>query len=144
MLKFDSDWPDEIAEISTLPEFQNAEIRITLPGTREYDVDTGTWIGNPPEIVYEGQARVIGVRWGISYTGQSQGNSRDVKAIRFQLPYQGTGRVRRTASVRVTSSPRIPSLTEFTFAITNDFQGSNAAARTFEATLDGDSEASNG
>lgn len=144
MLKFDTDWPSEIAEISTLPEFQNAEIRIALPGTRDYDIDTGEWTGAPAEVLYEGQARVIGVRWGISYTGQSQGNSRDVKAIRFQIPYQGTERVRRTASVRVTSAPRNPGLTEFVFAITNDFQGSNAAARTFEATLDGDSEATNG
>ncbi len=144
MLKFDEDWPSEIAEISTLPEFQNAEVRITLPTQGEYDVETGEWTDADPVVLYEGQARVIGVRWSVFYTGQTQGNSRTEKAIRFQIPYQGTDRVNTGAIVKVTSSPRNPVLLDYVFQITSDFQGSNSAARTFEAALSGDSQASDG
>lgn len=145
MLKFDTDWPSEISEISTLPEFQNSEVRITLPSTQgEYDVDTGEWTYPDPVVLYEGQARIIGVRWGVFYTGQTQANSRSEKAIRFQIPYQGTGRVNVGAVVKVTACERNPVLMEYAFTISNDLQGSNAAARTLEASMAGDSGVTNG
>lgn len=145
MLKFDKDWPQEVADISTLPEFQNAEVRIATPAVYDYDVITGENVVVTPEVLlYEGQARIIGVRWGIFYSGQTQANSRSEKSIRFQIPYQSADRVNTGAIVKVTSSPRNPVLLDYVFTITNDFQGSNSAARTFEASMDGDSQVANG
>lgn len=59
-------WSDRIAQVSTRPEFQRAVIRIfdesaaTL--VTPYDIETGLGPVYEGGDIYEGQARVIGVR----------------------------------------------------------------------------------
>lgn len=161
MYSFESeDWTAPIHAVSTQPRFQKSKIRIEdhsliVPG--EYDVDTGTYTeptGDP--VVYEGQARLIGIRWGTFTGGESQANATTLSAIRVQIPnarfdegygeddygddYAGglSGRVKRGCKIFVLDSPNNPALNGLILTITSDLQGSSAAARTFEASLDAD------
>lgn len=136
---FGANYADEIAAVSTLPEYQTAQIRIEDPSlvSSSYDVETGQWttVGDP--VVYEGQARIIGVRWGVTSEGESQANRSTISSIRVQIPQHGTGRVKRGCKVFVMSAPNTV-LTSYAFTVTSDMQGASAAARTFECALDMD------
>lgn len=145
MYSFESeDWTAPIHAVSTQPRFQKSRIRIEdhsliVPG--EYDVDTNTYTeptGDP--VVYEGQARLIGIRWGTFTGGESQANATTLSAIRVQIPKtpDTTVRVRRGCKIFVLDSPNNPALNGLILTITSDLQGSSAAARTFEASLDAD------
>jgi hypothetical protein len=145
--RFASEWPDEIAEESTKPEYQTAVVRIEDPSlvVKDYNVDTAVWTITGDPVIYPvggeaGQARLIGVRWGVFTGGESQANTATISTVRMQLPYQALGRVRRGMKVFVVSVPRNPALESLIFTVTSDLQGSSAAARTFELSLDGDVE----
>lgn len=132
-------WFDRIAEVSTRPEFQRAVIRIfdqsqaTL--VSEYDVDTGLGPIYEGGDIYEGQARIIGVRWGVQSGGESQANATTLSAIRVQIPQHAVGRVRKGCKVFVASAPNTV-LQNYIFTVSSDMQGSSDAARTFECSLD--------
>jgi hypothetical protein len=131
-------WADQIASVSTRPEFQRAVIRIedrSLLTQEDYDIETGGWtvVGDP--VVYSGQARVIGVRWGVQSGGESQANATTLSAIRVQIPQRAVGRVKKGCKVFVESAPN-PVLQNYVFTVTSDMQGSSDAARTFECSLD--------
>lgn len=130
-------WADEVASVSTLPEFQRAVIRIEDRSlvTEDYDIETGEWtvVGDP--VVYSGRARVIGVRWGVQSGGESQANATTLSAIRVQIPQHAVGRVKKGCKVYVESAPN-PVLQNYIFTVTSDMQGSSDAARTFECSLD--------
>lgn len=146
MYSFESEgeWSDRIAGISSQPRFQRSQIRIEDQSTveyGEYDVETGTY----PEptgvtVVYEGQARLIGIRWGTFTGGESQANATTLSAVRVQIPKtpETTVRVKRGCKIFVIDSPNNPALNGLILTITSDLQGSSAAARTFEASLDAD------
>ena len=149
--RFKTDWNDAIAEVSTREEFQTARIRIEDPSllVRDYNVSTGKWTITGNSRIYplgdeNGQARIISVRWGVQSGGESQANATTVSAIRIQVPQHVVGRVKRGLKVHVTSSPENPSLTNFVFTVNSDMQGSAAAARTFECSLDLDYQVPNG
>jgi len=149
---FKAAWNDAIAEVSTREEFQTARIRIEDPSLltqSDYDIETGEWtiVGDP--VIYPvggetGQARIIGVRWGVQSGGESQANATTISAIRIQVPQHVVGRVKRGLKVHVTSSPQNPTLTNFVFTVNSDMQGSAAAARTFECSLDLDYQVPSG
>lgn len=131
-------WTDPIAAVSTRPEYQRAVIRIedrSLLTESEYDIETGEWtiVGDP--VIYTGQARVIGVRWGVQSGGESQANATTLSAIRVQIPQHAVGRVKKGCKVFVQSAPN-PVLQNYIFTVTSDMQGSSDAARTFECSLD--------
>jgi hypothetical protein len=133
-----SAWHDRIAEVSTLPEYQRAVISIedrSLLTQEDYDIETGGWsvVGDP--VVYSGRARIIGVRWGVQSGGESQANATTLSAIRVQIPQHAVGRVKKGCKVFVQSAPN-PVLQNYIFTVTSDMQGSSAAARTFECSLD--------
>lgn len=142
-----SSWNDRIAEVSTRPEFQRAVIRIfdlsaaTL--ISEYDVETDTGPVYEGGDIYSGQARVIGVRWGVQSGGESQANATTISAIRVQIPQHAAGRVKKGCKVFVESAPNLV-LPSYVFTVTSDMQGSSPAARTFECSLDIDSERTSG
>lgn len=139
-------WPDEIAEVSTQPTFQRAVIRIedeSLLTKKEYDIETGEWTFEGDPVVYEGQARVIGVRWGVQSGGESQANATTVSAIRVQVPQHAVGRVKKGCKVFVESAPNLV-LSSYLFTVTSDMQGSSPASRTFECSLDIDAERTDG
>lgn len=145
MYSFESeDWTAPIHAVSTQSRFQKSRIRIEdhsliVPG--EYYVDSGTYTeptGDP--VVYEGQARLVGIRWGTFTGGESQANATTLSAIRVQIPKtpDTTVRVKRGCKIFVIDSPNNPALNGLILTITSDLQGSSAAARTFEAALDAD------
>lgn len=138
--KFDKSWAQEIWEISTSPEFQNAVIRIEDPElvTRDYDFDTATWTYSGDGQVYSGRARIIFPRAGTFSGGESQANATTINAVRIQVPHEVTGGVKRGLKVFVDECEENPSLIGRLFAITSDLQGSTSAARTFEASADVD------
>lgn len=150
MLKFTSNWAEEIAEISTHPEFQTALVRLEDPDLRvpitEYDIDTGeqTFSGNP--VVYHGQARIIAVRWGIDSTNLYQANPSTLSDMRVQFPRvdeNGNSTffgARKGFKLFIESAPKTPSLERLILTCTSDIQGSTSAARTFQFSVDGDSE----
>lgn len=135
-----ADWADEIAEVSELPEFQTAVIRIVNPNLieREYDEDTATWTITGEGVIYEGQARVIPVRWGVQSGGESQANATTLGAMRVQIPRTVASdiRVNKGFKVFVDESPHNLSLVNRIFAVTSDLQGSSSASRTFECMAD--------
>lgn len=143
---FKTAWNDAIAEVSTREEFQTARIRIEDPSLltqSDYDIETGEWtiVGDP--VIYPvgdetGQARIIGVRWGVQSGGESQANATTISAIRVQVPQHAVGRVKKGCKVFVESAPNTV-LQGYVFTVTSDMQGSSDAARTFECALDIDS-----
>lgn len=150
MLKFKTTWSDEIAEVSTLPEYQTARVRIVDPSlvVKTYDVVTAQWTITGDGVIYplagsdeDGQARIIGVRWGVFSGGESQANAKTISAIRIQIPQHAVGRVKKGCKVFVESAPNNPTLPNYMFSVTSDMQGSSAASRTFECALDGDYQA---
>lgn len=86
------DWAEEISEETTKAIYQNALIRIEDPSllTKDYDEDTNEWTITGTSTVYAGQARVIGVRWGVESGGESQKNATTLSAIRVQIPRGGS------------------------------------------------------
>lgn len=143
--KFSTNWADEIAEVSTREEFQQARIRIEDPELltkRDYNFDTGKWDIQGDPVIYPkgdetGQARIIGVRWGVFSGGESQANTTTLVSLRVQIPQHAVGRVHRGCKVFIVSAPN-PVLTQYVFNVTSDFQGSSDAARTFECAVDMD------
>lgn len=135
-----ANWADEIAEVSELPEFQTAVIRIVNPNLieREYDEDTATWTITGEGVIYEGQARVIPVRRGIQSGGESQANATTLGAMRVQIPRTVASdiRVNKGFKVFVDESPHNLSLVNRILAVTSDLQGSSSASRTFECMAD--------
>lgn len=137
-------WADEISAESSKSEYQQAVIRIfdksqaTL--VSEYDIKTGLGPIYEGGDLYplgdeDGRARIIGVRWGVQSGGESQANATTISAIRVQIPQHAVGRVKKGCKVFVESAPNLV-LSSYIFTVTSDMQGSSAASRTFECSLD--------
>lgn len=140
MFEFPETWTDEIAELTTDPEYQNATVRIYDPSlvTETYDISTGVWNVTGNGDLYSGQARVVDIRWGVNRENSDTGNPTTIKNIRVQLPKNILGRLKRGMKMVVTSCTDNPSLETFLFSVSTDIQGSNAASRTIEFAVDGD------
>lgn len=138
-----NNWADEIAKVSTQPQYQRAIIRIedsSLLTQSDYDLETGEWTLEGDPVIYpvgdeDGRARIIGVRWGVQSGGESQANATTISAIRVQIPQHAVGRVKKGCKVFVESAPNLV-LSSYIFTVTSDMQGSSPAARTFECSLD--------
>lgn len=91
--------------------------------------------------IYEGQARFIPARAGVWQGGEAQLNATTIRAVRFQVPFADLpGRVYSGSIVTFLSVPRNPNLVGRTAKVTDDFQGSMTASRTFHGMMDADSE----
>lgn len=88
MYNFNSNWTDEIADITNLPEFQNVLVEILDPTAEKvYDFDLGDYVyPNGVPKLYEGRARVKDYRWGVFVGGEAQANSNIITAFLIQLP----------------------------------------------------------
>lgn len=156
-VRFNQFWADEIAEETEREEYQTCEVKlidsslIRYPGpnypadpndltTNGYDRATDTY--KDPVVtgeVYVGRARFIPIRAGIFHGGESQANAMSVRAMRLQLPQSATPfQVKKGIQVRIISAPRNLSLEGTWGAITDDFQGSSAATRTLNVSMDSD------
>lgn len=142
--KFADNWADEIAEVTESEEYQTATVRIKDPSLAVtpagYNEATATWTPSTgSQVIYEGRARIIGVRWGVFSGGESQANSTTLKSVRVQVPFSELPeRVKRGCLVYIASSPDNLALEGLILKVTSDFQGSSAASRTFECGMDQD------
>lgn len=138
-------WADEIALTSSKPKYQLAEIAVLDPALEypEFDVDTGEF--DPLfgyQFIYEGRARIIGVRWGNDRNNSQVANPSTTSSIRVQIPAEELQRViPRGTKIFIKQSEFNVALENRTFVVTSDLQGSSAATRTFECELDGDTVA---
>lgn len=96
------------------------------------------WAAVPVDAsVYSGQARFIPIRAGVFHGGEAQANASTIRSMRFQLPqYDGPLYIRKGLSVKFTAVPYNPSLLGRWATVTDDFQGSTTATRTFNASMD--------
>lgn len=132
-------WADEIAEVTTDPEFQTATIRIfRVKIAGEWDMETNIRTGQVIETVYDGQARLVPVRWSTFQQAAASMNTRAEQSIRIQIPKDAVSRALTGWMVEVTAAPRNPGLVGRTLKVQADFQGSSSAARTFDCAYDND------
>lgn len=143
MYQFPDTFEDEIAEVSTDEEYQNATVRLIDPSLVTggvYDVETDTYSEEDASsaVLWAGRARIIGVRWGVNRENNDTGNSSTLTTIRVQFPKSAIGRTKRGCLMTVTSCESNPTLETYLFKTTSDLQGSHAASRTLEFSVDGD------
>lgn len=162
-VSFSQNWNNEIAAETEKDEYQTCTISILDPNEvwypgpnydtdptdltkKGYDPLTNTYLEPVIDgIVYEGRARFIPVRAAIYHGGESQANAMTVRAMRFQLPqFEGPLYIRMGLKVQFQAAPRNPSLVGRWASVTDDFQGSSAATRTFNASMDIDAGGPNG
>lgn len=129
-----TDWASEVEAVSTLPEFQNAQIVIYTATVGEYDMDTGDFEVDY-DLIYQGQARVVGVR--TSSRDNQNFDPTSIKPVRVQVVRSGiSGRVPTDAKAYFISGGRNPQLEEYVFNVVSDFNSSHVAAYTFEFSVD--------
>lgn len=141
-------WTDQIAAISTQPEYQNLTVSLIDPAqvTFTYDIDTGEEVLTNDGVFWTGQARLAAIRWGTNRENTETANANTEKAILVQFPHNqnfGTEgspiyRIRRGIKMVVTASPDNPALLTYPFVCTSDIEGGHSAARTIEFAVDGD------
>lgn len=137
MVKTFSDWEQQIADVSSLSDFQNATINIYDPSllTKSYDYDTNAYTVSGDAVVYSGQARIQPLR----NARDSQfmvGDPSSSKIITVQIPWSEVEYVRKGFQVQVTDGGRNPSLTGLLFTVVADVNSSHMASHTFECVVD--------
>lgn len=141
-IDFSVEWAQEVADVSGLVEYQNAQIEIRDPQllNRTGNINDGyIYTGDP--VVWSGQARVASTRTDVSAGGTTSTNPTSIKAMRVQIPYdKDFQRVKRGWEVRVTDGGRNDRLTEYLFMIESDVNSSQVASLTFNTTVDVESE----
>lgn len=131
MYQFDTDWAQEIADISTLPEFQNASVVLFVPGEASYN-DDDEYVVNDPTLIYKGRCRVVGLR--SAFNDIQAGNPDSLKPVRVQLP-EVPPRMPENTQAYFTDGGRNANLTSYVFNVNSDFNSSHVAAYTLELTV---------
>lgn len=133
-------WSAEIANITGQAQFQSAVVRIVraAPGG-EWNIETGERENEPQDtLLYEGQARIIGMNASSYVQGDAQENATSLTSVRVQIPRFAVGVVEQGLAVYFISTPQNPALAGRQARITSDFQGASAATRTFSCSFDMD------
>lgn len=137
-------WAAEIAAVSGDPEFQNCEIQIRNPNlmTVTPDILDGgvVIVGNP--VVWQGRARVVGVRSALDISPGTSATPSGTKSVRVQIPY-GTyvGRINRGWQIRVIDGGRNVNLERYVLFVESDFNSGNVASPVIECSIAIDEEA---
>lgn len=136
-MKIFTSWEDQIAEVSSLSEFQNATITIVDPSllTKVYSYESNSYTVTGDGVVYSGQARV-----------QPMASARDeqfmvadpsaAKRIMVQIPSTEVDVIKRGFQVQVTDGGRNPGLVNYLFTVAADVNSSHMASHTFECVVD--------
>ena len=121
---FAENWAQEIADVSSLPEFQNATITLYSGGS----VITGA---------ENMRARIIGVRSTLDVNGRQSGDATGSKALRIQFPYESyPSRVERGTRVRIVDGGRNPAMEDYLVTVDSDNMSSQRASHTLDCTVD--------
>lgn len=135
--QFESDWAQEIADITGLPEYQNCQIEIRDPSllVRTGTIETGySWSGNP--VVWTGRARIIGIRAALDIMAGTTANPSGSKSVRVQIPYGAYfGRINRGWQIRVIDGGRNPVLEQYLITVESDFNAGNQATQIIECSI---------
>jgi hypothetical protein len=136
MLVFGS-WEQQIADVSGLAEFQNAEIIIYDPSllTKTYSYDTNAYTVTGDAVVYEGQARVQPNRSASSVNSNPVDDPSSAKSIMVQIPSAEIDVISRGFQVQVTDGGRNPGLETYLFTVVADVNSSHMASHTFECVV---------
>ena len=125
---FDSNWAQQIADISSDPAYQNATIKLQNGAT---------------VLLTDTRARIIGVRPALDASGAQTGDATAAKKLRVQFPYEAyPDRVPHGTLVRVVDGGRNPALEGYLIVVESDNFSSNRASHTLECTVDVESVAS--
>lgn len=147
MYEFPNEWTDEISDISTLPEYQNATVTLIDPTQvvrGEFNIDEGVrGEATDDGSFWTGQARIISVRSGVNRLNEDTWNADNQVPVRAQFPRDVFQRIRKGFIMRVDSCPRNPVLEQYVYTVTFDLQGSNSASRTVHFGVSGDAAVSN-
>jgi hypothetical protein len=136
MLVFGS-WEQQIADVSGLAEFQNAEIIIYDPSllTKTYSYDTNAYTVTGDAVVYEGQARVQPNRSASAVNSNPVDDPSSAKSIMVQIPSAEIDVISRGFQVQVTDGGRNPGLETYLFTVVADVNSSHMASHTFECVV---------
>ena len=114
-------WAQQIADVSSRPEFMNATIQLRIGTT----------------VLVETRARIIGVRSQEDVSSPSSGTATGTKAIRVQFPFEAyPERVERGVLVRVVDGGRNPALEARLIVVEADNMSSQRASHTLECAMD--------
>lgn len=136
-MKSFSSWEAQIAEVSSLSEFQNATIQIIDPSqlTKVYDYATNAYTVTGDGVVYTGQARIQPQR-GARDEMFMVGDPSAAKSILVQIPSSEVDFIKRGFQVMVTDGGRNASLVNLLFTVVADVNSSHMASHTFECVVD--------
>lgn len=143
MRSFNDSWDQEIADVSTLSEFQNATVEFHDPSlltSENYNIETGEWTTAGTSLLAEVSARVKPVRNPAHREAGETLNATSITAIRIQVPRNTDldSRLRKGVEARVKTCERNPSLVSRIFTLVSEIQGSATASRTFLFATDED------
>lgn len=143
MIDFSKDWGQEIAEISTRPEYQTGRVRITSSDIEDqgvYDIDTGEWSeGMGTVILYEGQARFVPIRWGVDARDTHLFNASTTTRLRVQVPESELpDEVPRGSLVTILEAPFAPHMVGATSVVVGGVQNSSNGSRNLETEWNSD------
>lgn len=143
MIDFSKDWGQEIAEISTRPEYQTAKVRITSSDIEDqgvYDIDTGEWSeGMATVVLYEGQARFVPIRWGVDARDTHIFNASTTTRLRVQVPESELqDEVPRGSLVTILEAPFAPHMVNATSVVVGGVQNSSNGSRNLETEWNSD------
>lgn len=144
--QFPTHWTDEIARVSTSPEFQDLSVRLIDPllVEQEYDIDSGKYEVTEDGEIWTGRARLVAIRWGVNRENSETANSDTISSILVQFPqnetFGGYTILPRGTFLLVDNAPRNPSLVGRIFTVTSDLQSGATAARTVEFAASSDAK----
>lgn len=138
-IDFDTDWAQEVADVSGEVEYQNAEIEIRDPSliVRTGDIENGYEYDDEDVVVWTGQARIASTRSDVNAGGTTSTNPTSIKSMRVQIPYdKDFMRVKRGWEIKVTDGGRNSRLEDYLFAVESDVNSSQVGSLTFNCTVD--------
>jgi hypothetical protein len=132
-----SAWEVEIAEVSDLSDFQNANIIVTDPSalTKTYSYEDNEYTVTGDGEIYDGPARIQPQRMA-SDAQFMVADPSAAKKILVQIPSTEAMLIRRGFQVQVTDGGRNANLEQFLFTVVADVNSSHMASHTFECVVD--------
>ena len=140
-MTFTENWAQEVADVSGLPEFQNALIEIRDPSliSTTFNVKLGpsATVQTGNSVVWSGQARVADYRSVLSIGSPTAADPTTYKLMIVQIPYiPNFMHVKRGWQIRIVNGGRNASLEQYLFNVDSDIATSNVGSTTIHCSID--------